>query len=91
MSRPLKAADMRAGREVEAPCPVCAQPSYYVRAADRFFHQDGSNSQVCWRRGGDTGPDTETAILALQFADPLRIMPASALKRAIDVRRRRET
>lgn len=31
-------------------CPHCGHPSFYVRAADRYFHDDGSSNLDCWRQ-----------------------------------------
>lgn len=29
-------------------CPACSAPSYYIAAADRYAHRDGSANEPCW-------------------------------------------
>jgi hypothetical protein len=38
-----------AGRETTYRCPVDGKESWYVAAADRFYHRDGSDSRGCLR------------------------------------------
>jgi hypothetical protein len=35
---------------VEAPCSACGKASVLVCSQDRFFHFDGSQNDLCWRK-----------------------------------------
>lgn len=54
-----------------SPCGWCATPSTYVRAEDRFYHDDGSPHADCWLHlsRGDEKPEPVAAQAKMSHRD----------------------